>query len=302
MAQNNSLTYYALQVNDVFAYGLTGQKDGAFAATKFPTTPADLNKIVTFALAHSKTLPDANALAIELKSSWIDATGLPNLGDYVTIDAKIPTYDTSSTTTWTPNGSKQVKLAMTGMHVVGSTAGHPEMLWATFEHINNAPDAQYTYTTTANAAKTVPQSTAGTWLFSQSNASGTPNVQRMEMSGGNIVALQNQTIGPSNIVRVNPWGSDATSPSSTGPNTDIISINNSVISQLAAGDVRKNYIMRGTTWTIGGAAPSGGNEVGTNQMANATMETFFQPSNCFACHGTNTFSVSHIYNKIKPLF
>ncbi len=302
MAQNNSLVYYALQVNDVFAYLRTGQANGAIAATQFPTTPANLNAIVNFALAHNKSLPDANALAIELKSSWIDATGLANPGDYVTISARIPNYNTSSTTQWVPDGtSKVVQLAMVGMHVVGSTAGHPEMLWATFEHVNNAPNAQYTYRDAANVVKTVPQNSVGTWLFSTSGA-GTFNVQRMELSGSNIVALAGKTIGPSDILRVNPWGSNTTSPTSTTPNTDIISINNSVINQLAAGDVRRKYIMTGTTWTIGGAAPTGGNEVGTNQMANATLETFFQPSNCFSCHGTNQFPVSHIYNAIKPLF
>src|SRR5262245_4141945 len=70
MAQNGSLVYYALQVNDVFAYFLTGQKGGQISATTFPTTPAALNDIQAFALTHSKTFPDANALAVELKSAW----------------------------------------------------------------------------------------------------------------------------------------------------------------------------------------------------------------------------------------
>ena len=121
------------------------------------------------------------------------------------------------------------------------------------------------------------------------------------MSGKDIVALTGQTIGPSNVLRVSPWGSD---PANDAANTELVSINNSVISQLAAGDVRKNYVMIGNTWTIGGAAPApdGSNQVGTKQLANTTMETFFQPSNCFSCHTTNKFGVSHIYLKIKPLF
>jgi hypothetical protein len=305
MSQTNSLVYYALLSNDVFAYLRTGVADNAINATQFPTTPADLNQVTAFALAHSKTLPDANALAMELKTSWIEATGLPNLNQYVTITANVPTYNTSNPMLWTQNGTKQVQLALVGMHVVGSTAGHPEMLWASFEHVNNSANAQYTYTTASNTTKTVPQSTAGTWLFTQSGSSGAFNVARFgpdPMGGGNLIAIGGQTIGPSNVLRQNPWGSNNTSAGSTSPNTDVISINNSVMSQLAAGDVRKNYFMVGTTWTIGGATPTPNNQVGTNQMANATMETFQQPSNCFDCHTSNSFGVSHIFDVLKPLF
>ena len=88
---------------------------------------------------------------------------------------------------------------------------------------------------------------------------------------------------------------------STAMNTQVISANAAVISQLIAGDVRRNYFQIGTTWTIGGAAPNGANEVGTNQLSNTTMETFVQGSNCFSCHTTNKVVVSHVYSKLKPL-
>jgi hypothetical protein len=314
MAQNGTLVYYALQVNDVYAYFLTGQKNGVISATTFPTTPAALNSIVTFGLAHSKTFPDANALAIELKSAWIETTGL-DTSKYVTMTATIPTY-TQTPTQWTVSGSKQAQLALVGMHVVGSTAGHPEMIWATFEHVNNTRNTQYTYTNNANAPVTVLQDNGGTWTFSTTPPAAPANQNQplLSVSGLNIVAANPPTpIGPSDIIRVNPWGMPGTSTSS---NTEVISINNSVISQLAGGDIRKNYIMTGSTWTAGGAPPSGGNQVGTNQLANSTMETFFQPSNCFNCHSGNMLGVmagppptppvgdglSHVYGPIKVLF
>lgn len=303
MAQGGSLVYYALQVNDVIAYLETGAQTGGIlpTPTQFPTTIIALNKIKAFGLAHGKTFPDANALAIEVKSSWIETTGL-DVSKHVTMTATIPTYTPDATNThWVASGSKQAQLALVGMHVVGSTAGHPEMIWATFEHVNNTPNEQYTYRDTANVTKTVPKSTTGSWLFSASGATGTPNELRMSVSGANIVAATGKTIGASNILRIDPWGTAASNPQSTTNNTDIISLNNSIIGMLAGGDVRKNYIITGSTWTIGGAAPNG-NQVGTNRMANSTMETFFQPSNCFSCHGTNTFSVSHIFNELKPLF
>ena len=91
-------------------------------------------------------------------------------------------------------------------------------------------------------------------------------------------------------------------------NTQVISANASVLSQLDSADVRRSYFQLGTTWTANGAPPNGGDEVGTNQLANATLETFVQgdtPSassmNCFSCHGTNTVIVSHVYPVLTPL-
>jgi hypothetical protein len=68
--------------------------------------------------------------------------------------------------------------------------------------------------------------------------------------------------------------------------------------------------MTGATWTIGGNAPNANNQVGTNKLANTTMETYQQGSdptkntglNCFGCHVTNTTDVSHVYPAIAPLF
>jgi len=130
MAQTGSLVYYAIMVNDVYAYFLTGLKDHLITPTaptaneplgQFPTTPADLAQITTFAAAHGVTFPDPNVLAIEIKTSWVEASSLPDASNYVTMTATIPTYDTSNPNQWTPNGSKTVPLAMVGMHVVGST-------------------------------------------------------------------------------------------------------------------------------------------------------------------------------------
>ena len=76
-----------------------------------------------------------------------------------------------------------------------------------------------------------------------------------------------------------------------------------------AGDVRRNYVMTGATWTILGAAPNATNQVGTSQLANTTMEIYQQggnslknpDSNCFARHKTNTTSVSRIFRALAPL-
>src|SRR5438128_59668 len=55
LAQNGSLVYYRTTVNDVYAYFLTGTKNGGIAPmpTQFPTTSQALNAIISFPSSHT---------------------------------------------------------------------------------------------------------------------------------------------------------------------------------------------------------------------------------------------------------
>jgi hypothetical protein len=273
LGQYRTLIYYGIAVNDVYAYFLTGAKGGGLtpAPTQFPTTQADLQKIVDFAKQHNKKFPDEDVLAIEVKTAWVEAAGLAHPDTYITMMGTVPTYDTSDPKKWSPikNKTKTVELALVGIHVVGSANGHPEMIWATFEHFGNSPNGEYTYNS-VNGPKTVPQSTAGKWLFCQTNANNGFNVERQHVNGPAIEATnplhpnpaQPGTIGPSNSMRFKPFGGATNQDPNplvltvAAPNTHIISTNQSVIGQLVGSDVRKNYYLLGATWTAGGGAPT----------------------------------------------
>ena len=309
ISQNGSLIYYIIAVNDVFAFHRTMQGAAVIPGNTniaFPTSMADVNAVVSFAASKGHTIQDPKALAIETKSSWMDASKVPNPNDYIQVEAVVPTFDKSNPNNWVPNGQTTLTLVMLGLHVVGSTSGHGEMVWGTFEHEGNAPNATYAYNSTSGM-KTVAQNTSGNWLFTPSGSSGPFNATNNSWTG---TAITGTPVGPSPVLRAKPWGSnDGGNPANAaGLNAQVISANASVISQLNAADVRRQYFQLGTTWTIGGAPPSGGNEVGTNHLANATMETFVQgttpsaPSaNCFSCHTTNKVPVSHVYPRLTPL-
>ena len=79
IAHNGSLVYFATIVNDVYAYYLTGRKGGAIGPTwptpgQFPVSQAALNQITGFA---GKTFVDDIALAIEVKTAWVELSTLP---------------------------------------------------------------------------------------------------------------------------------------------------------------------------------------------------------------------------------
>ncbi|MCP3402240.1 hypothetical protein [Bradyrhizobium sp. CCGB20] len=316
VTRNNGLVYYLLQVNDVFAYFSTGATDGKFSPvpTEFPSEASLLSKITDVArnapAPHARPgFQDSIALAMELKSSWVEASTLSNPQDYLTIKATVPGFDTSNPQKWVHTSPKTVDLALVGFHVVGSALGHPEMIWATFEHVNNAPNQKYVYKTTLGAEATVPADGSGSWLFSSSGASS-PASPRMTVDGnGDIVASgANGTIGAVDVTRANAWGTPLTDTAAVANNTNLISINRSILGQMPAGDVRSKYIMIGSTWTSDGKAPAGANVVGTKTLANSTMETFKQNLNCLSCHrgdmlGTSSGGgLSHVWGLITPLF
>ncbi|HVT12392.1 MAG TPA: hypothetical protein VHE55_09005 [Fimbriimonadaceae bacterium] len=318
MSQAGSLVYYASFVNDVYAYFLTGTKDGGIPATpansvvvggvtifRFPTDIVGLTEVTNFATANGFTIVDPKALAVELKTSWVDASTVSNPSNYVIVPAKVPVYDMSNPLQWKPIGAKVMKLALVGMHVVGSTKGHPEMLWATFEHFDNTPNAPYMYID--NLGATVPGPVSpGPWMFS-SLPGGPFNQKHMSYDAltGNINALPGFTVSPSDTQRIHPFGM---LPTNAASNSDIISVDDSVLTQLLPGDIRANYYMIGTTWTAGGLPPNGTNEVGTNILSNSTLETYQQNINCFACHQStfgspvSTTDISHIFGPLLPLF
>jgi len=333
MAQNGSLVYYLSMVNDVYAWYLTATKNGYMSGNEFPTTAADRDSICAYARKNGVTLPDSNALAIEIKSAWVEASTLADPQNYFTVKAIIPTYDTTNKLKWTPNGHKTTKMALVGIHLVGSLAHHPEMAWATLEHLHITPNAKYTYVDDKNNVDTVPQDGGNQWVFSSNAADTAPNVSHMKaakipktrIATDTIIATAGHTISPSNTLMVYPWGSALGSPtnaedkSSAASNSEVISINNTIYSDLVGNDIRKKYLLIGATWTNGGAPPSGvsygvggdttaGVSIGTSVLANSTMETYFQSNqnSCFTCHSGPTPSLnpddlSHIFGGLQPL-
>ncbi|NND31689.1 MAG: hypothetical protein HKN76_03795, partial [Saprospiraceae bacterium] len=313
---DGSIVFYAIHVNDVYAYFASGKNTGQLEnLTEFPITQEDVDQIVDYAqTTYNVTIEDAESLTMELKSSWIKPAPGLDLSNYITIQADIPKFTKVSDKLWTWDGvslERNVTLAMVGYHVVGSTANHPEMIWATFEHVDNSPDVSYYYIDEAGNLQ--ERKTFGPdgkpirkdWLFTDGNVTANAsNQMHMELDAREIKAMGDLTISPSSTIRTHPWGN---SPDSTYAqnNTDIISLNENIITLLAPGDVRRNYFLVGATWTANGV-PGVGNQLpdvrGSKILANATMETYFQYKNCFGCHNGGKLSgLSHIIDDITPL-
>ena len=306
MAVNGSLVYYATYVNEVHAYFLTGAKTGGITPepTRFPIEEPELEQIIAFGKDRGMTIteiddPKARALVVTVKSAWVETTRL-DASKYITVTAEIPeyTYDESNQTLTPTERMKKAQLALVGMHVVGSAKRQRDMIWATFEHIDNTPTASYSYmSTTSEDPKTRDPDPTGRWLFSANKCSGSSNVPRMHARNAPIIKdFEGRKIGPSDTCRVNAWGVHPQDQlrEKAKKNTQVIAINSNVIGMLPTGDVRRNYLLIGTVW---------GQGVGSNQLANTTLETYVQDTRCFSCHQAQhrLVELNRMFESTKPL-
>ncbi len=333
MARNGSFVYYNIMVNDIYAVFSTmvfkGVANGGLPLTaKFPTTQAELDVIKTYAAAHNIPLVDTNnrVLAMELKTSWVETiqfTGV-NYDNYVTIHTSVPRYVKNALSeTWSIDlvrPTRPATLALVGMHVVGSVQGHPEMIWSTFEHVNNTPNVTFQYND-ANS-NSLPQLTdvnsTTNWLFCNPTATASsefnvPYIHQSSTFPYPYSATLGHNISSSNTRRHKPfgWSGPTDNGAITGSvlllrpeipiervsNSRLLALNYDVNTNLADGDVRKMYFQVGATWNskTGRFLTAASDHVGTISLSNSTMETYTQGSattapdglNCFSCHESN---------------
>ena len=238
----------------------------------------------------------------EIKAAWrVLKEADPN---YYTIEATIPEVS-----------PQPMVLGLVGFHLVISTKNHPEFVWATFEHNTNAPNC------------TDPQAVPdGGWSFTSAEcAECLKRLPPSECTECNFnTGIQPPpplplTSDPTEVCRVYTDGTDW-EPKTGGNDNDtnranINALNDQLVgpdgflTQLSADDpmaVWKNYSLIGGLWTNGGVGSKGDDvQRGSLELANLTMETFFQQAqqNCFTCHNydpAKPLDVSHIVSGLLP--
>ncbi|MFH6992422.1 hypothetical protein [Flavobacterium sp. FlaQc-48] len=258
--------------------------------------------------------------ALELKTSWIDASVLKDPSTYFITQGVI-------------NGVK-TKVALLGMHVVGVVQNHPEFVWATFEHENLAPAYDWSKATPTTDAPVT--STVDYPFFNKSTTATVNNIT----SGNGIytdvfsvykygVPVEKAMKGSHNVQLYMQ-----TSQNGSQNFNNIRTINQSVKNQLKG--IWNNYFYNGSLWintagyntnqaqaalldslsyTLSNSAP-GKLTRGSVAAYNITMETYvqvgFSPTsihgnsvgnlvNCFSCHNTSSggtvspLYISHVF-------
>lgn len=239
------------------------------------------------------------------KASWRIVSGSQTNG-YYTIPATVPLLvNTTNSPGIMPDPSgktRDVTVALIGLHVVGVTENHPEFVWGTFEHTNNAPSLKN------------PNDWGSTNAVSPNNyafyKAGTPAVQCNQIV--QLSVSTNQIVSPitSAFLQYTYGGGSSTNQ------TDIVKVNTASQSHMAkmtnspAEQVYANYALVGTVWLEANTLQPGDGSLDTQakgsvDLANATMETFVQGpqgncgnnASCFMCHNTSGYSSNGIPGK-----
>ena len=144
--QNSSLVYYGVHVNNHFAYLMEGLANGDIHLDQYPDNWNEMQQVLTYESRHGDPGSDPRPMVMEIKTSWVKLQD-SETDKHLTITGLVPDYHKDSNCTWTWNQKqmKKVTLGLVGMHVVATVKGHPEMVWSTFEHNDNAPNNTYFY-------------------------------------------------------------------------------------------------------------------------------------------------------------
>jgi hypothetical protein len=125
--QNGRTLYYGIHVNQAFAdfvieNGMT-TVDGVLSASPSLFFPAGV---------------------VEFKSAWQDISGEPaaEYANYIKTTALVPrlSQGANGQIREDKNDPREVPVALLALHVVFTLPGHPEFIWATFEHTDGSPD------------------------------------------------------------------------------------------------------------------------------------------------------------------
>lgn len=285
--RNGRAVYYSIHSNDVFGQFIAGN------GLQDPKTLRAFNPDTPFPVG-----------SMTLKAAWKVVQPGEDVSTFYTRQAQIAKLGTRKGKIVATADTETQTVALVGFHIGGTVDGHPEMIWATFEHQSNAPDLPQPM------EKMQPNDVVSSkdWTFYRA---GTPLKQcNLNAAGSGALTLnvQAQTLSPATqVCRMVPYGGEKPCPSGQDCNIDNIkSMNASLQSQL--NDVWKNYFEVGAIWFNQPDAlqpnctfqPGSSLEcvppdkspllTGSMRLSNSTIETFTQvqsaQDNCFACHNT----------------
>jgi hypothetical protein len=275
--QSQGLTYYEVRINKDEAQYITdnglgsaaGQNACARQAGGF-NLPQGANSVNCQGTQASY---GDNMGAVELKAAWIELTDPSTYPNYFTAEAEIH-----------PPGSPphQGIVGLVGLHVIHKVPNAQQFIWATFEHVDNAPD-----TTHATASPTP---------YAFYNPACDPSTDYYKCAVNHQPQRNDPYTAPVQVVRTTAIGTQ-----------DAIPVNSYAWSQMAADSVFRHYELVDVIWpnsnqsigsgaTVPLACGDSTSESSTSHstlkycgsagvVANTTMETYFQGQlNCLTCH------------------
>ena len=249
--QNRKLTYYGIHMNRVeFEHIVTEELyDARRQNGHFINLPAGRTG------RGPGTTPAEGS--IEIKSAWIELPNRKLHRRFRTVRACIVEG----------GGCRWTDVGLVGLHIIHKTETFPQWSWATFEHVDNAPDREQVRQGTLRRGYT---------YFNPRCPAGNPECQPNTLPAGG------DRTQPIQVVRQTPIADDARALNAKVQRMIRRANKNSVWQYYQLVDVQwpeagqTITIQRDTPLPLGGPRPT--------SIANATLETYVQHTTCIDCH------------------
>lgn len=280
VAHNGRSVYYSQYLDKTFV---------GFVEKNNLTDPSVLQNLVKTDPTISFPIENT-AGAMELKASWMIVEPGDDVSDMFTTQTQIAKLvNQNGKIVIDTNQTETVTVALVGFHIAGIVEGHPEMIWATFEHVKNAP----------NVPTDLPlEEIVSKDDFTFYTANTTLADCNVNYTSSNQLVLDEATQKLSPITqacRFYQYGN--ASGVNTSNDKNIADLNASVRVLFNDSDIWKNYREVGAIWFAGENKLEPGMSLATDtlltgsvSLSNSTIETFTQvastENNCFRCHNT----------------
>ncbi|RSZ57301.1 hypothetical protein HF313_11125 [Massilia atriviolacea] len=280
-------------VNQANSHGILVDQNGRAVYTAMMIDDVYRNFVIKNQLYTAEGMQKADAGmvfpngALSLKSTWKIVAPGEDASRFYTTDATIELLSKVDGGVGIDANPKtaRAKVALVGLHVAVVVAGHPEAIWATFEHVDNAPDFGADQRPSDVVSEHSYTFYKGGTIAADCNANNASIIEldaRTQILSPPTQACRQYRTGAGDLSNVN----------------NIDSLNHSVLSQLAPRSPWKNYREVGAVWFKGKnkLVPDWTPNVDPNPMTGSTLlssaviETFTQnttsENGCFSCHNT----------------
>jgi hypothetical protein len=308
--QNHNPVFYTIHVNDAFAQFV--QANGLDEIDRLLADPASTDPKVI----EKRPIPaelEFRPGVMEFKSAWTIIEGpVGAYSNYITGHARVPYLknDGARVLVDTARPLREVNVALLALHVVGVIDGHPEFVWATFEHAdasgtrNIAPAAKDNPT-----AGTPPQISGAEKSYPLFHANTPP--EKTNDATPQTLGNDQKFPAATSIYRVFPGSKSAKDPDADprAPWEDpaVFTLNEHMTALFNERDPhkrdpRRNYRLVGAVWmdqprkdtfTAGMSfADDDQRLAGETRLSNMAIESFTQDPaqggalHCFSCHDT----------------
>jgi hypothetical protein len=237
--------------------------------------------------------------AFSLKAAWKIVSPGEDASRFYTTTAKIQKLGYNGKKIVLTNVLETARVALVGFHIAVVVKGHPEMIWATFEHVNNAP---------YSVADQLPgdQVAEGNYTFYKG---GTP-WQDCNDPASPILKLDTATQKLSPVTQVFRQYRLGGGKSANQNNIDML--NAKMHRAMPRSSVWRNYAEVGAIWFVKKDALKPNSAfvssdtllTGSKVLSNSVIETFTQAdtdlNQCFGCHNTTPLTTVPTNAQIVP--